>query len=287
MENKIRIRQISKIIKRIDIKKFVRKADRFLTACRNLNNTVMPETGESRPPEKKKRIRIIKKYEAEFEKFEKQAADITSASSDLMELHARFPFVMNGQKTGNAQIDEKTIRYLKKMRDQQTELLFTIDEEISIMKNMILFSERIRSVVHSHWHTLDSASNFLDLMQERMEHRPNPLLLQSAMPDPEIKQLCDESNDSGRKKPDLDQVSKPFAEFRRMTIDAADEINFRKQALVQNAKELRQGWNCLKRLVKSGYSPQMQTGMDQLYRLHDQRKKTFDRFIKESRKTWL
>ncbi len=126
MDNKTRIRRISKIISRMNTKQFVRGIDRFLTACRNLDNSIMPETAESMPRKEQYRTRVLKTYEIEFEKFQKQASVITSTTAGLMKCHSSFRFVMNGQKTGNAKIDEKTILYLKKMRDQQTELLFSI-----------------------------------------------------------------------------------------------------------------------------------------------------------------
>ncbi|MDM8552634.1 hypothetical protein QUF72_21300 [Desulfobacterales bacterium HSG2] len=77
---------------------------------------------------------------------------------------------------------------------------------------------------------------------------------------------------------------KAIAVYSDLVRDSFSDIERRKQKIITEVRELKQGWKLLKRLATKGYSPRMHRGLEVLLNTHSNRKDEFQEYVRECRR---
>jgi len=79
---------------------------------------------------------------------------------------------------------------------------------------------------------------------------------------------------------------KAIAVYSDLVRDSFSDIERRKQKIITEVRELKQGWKLLKRLATKGYSRRMHRGLEVLLNTHSNRKDEFQEYVRECRRNF-
>lgn len=284
---KANIEQISKTIQSISAVRFTSYIDNYVRVSAKMDGIL----GNQEQADAKTQ----KRYDNYRKAVLQEASAIISQSKLSLNHIANLKFRMNGQYKGISKTDEKTQMYFKKIRKHQIELLSVISDEAEITANIIEQSVKMRDVIKQHSAIIQKASCLMDILRERISERPTTLLRirTNDENDEKARELnqtfhnmnkYEDSYEAGlRQESEKHPVGNSLAAYRDLARDSCEDIEQRKQKIIQGIIELNQGWKLLKKLSAKGYSRQMQRILDMLIDRHNTRTHEFQRRIWEHR----
>ena len=122
------------------------------------------------------KIRILSGSRDYYPRIEQEASVILSQFAVSLKHIRNFQFKMNGQHKGIPDTDQKTRLYFKRIKQQQTELLLGISEEVEIVRNMIRQAGEMRGIIQNHSKKLQEAAFLMDIVGERLSQQSIPVI---------------------------------------------------------------------------------------------------------------
>lgn len=266
------LQELANALERIDSRAFCLWVDRYLRCSCALDDWRMNRT-------------VCADIDTDFyfqtcDMVDTQADRIRSDTRDYLRRVMNFQYRFNGDSAADLQFRLKVIRGVKIVKRQQAELSAAILDSVDMIKDMIQQSKKIRKVVQQPHRTIRKAARLMDVLSERMEHRPTTLLKLNGK-DKKIKQL----NQTFKNVNDYEEqyrhsfVSENQHDLagqvitRHTAIGQAfyPQIEEKNEMIRNDCRQLDLGLTILEKLVKKGYYPRIEKNLDLINSEHRRR----------------
>jgi hypothetical protein len=271
----------------INTKRFLAELDAFIKTMDRMDPV------EGLPDQRRDAFRS--RQDEAYSNILRETGQILSHSTLAISFIINFRFQLNGRAKGIPSIDEKTSYYFRKIRKHQVELLLTIGNEISMIRDTLNHSRNMQQVFRENVPPVAQASLFMSVVRERIEARPTTLLklngtgrkieqLNSTFSD--IQTYEDTYHREIRQDTDANPISNAMEIYADLTAGALHDMEHRKRRLKADIKELTKGQKLMIKLATKGYSPFMKKGLETLVASHRERSLKFSAAIHEWRKSY-
>lgn len=284
MTSEIDIERICYTVNGIDGKKFLKYLDKYIRVCLSLDDQI--KKGKSLSS------RLWEKYEYLFEHLEKEAAFILSQTTIALNHMINYRFRIGNPPEAEAGHINQRYGYYRKIKRQQMEVLSSLADEIEILGSLLKQTGKMRGLIQKHSSTFDKASNLMNIICERITHRPMAVMKLDGN-DEKIREL-DTTIQNINKYEDLygKQIQKETDEnypgaacsmFTGIIDESYGQMIHRKKRIVSLLKELKAGCAMMRKIVKIGYSNRMQASFNTLIENHNHRLFEFQSLVYECR----
>ena len=273
----------------IDTRLFVAELDAFIKTSKRMDMHVEERLSDDR-------FEALRKQQDEaYDNILREAGQLLFRSTLSISHIIKFHFRLNGQARGIPSIDEKTAHYFRRLRKHQVELLLTMGNEISMIRDTLKHSRKVQRVFRENTPPVVRAAFFMSVVRERIEERPTTLLklngsgrkieqLNRSFSD--IQTYEDTYHREIRKDAEANPISDAMDIYTDLAAWALYDMEHRKHRLKSYIKELSKGRKLMIKLATKGYSPFMKKSLDTLIAIHRERSGKFREAIHEWREKY-